>query len=69
MPRSRWLSTAWWRTGYVIRHRNHSDALWSRVNEVLLDYRDRKEWVGMRGAELETDKVDRIVKSANIKFE
>ena len=36
-----------------IRHRDHSDAFWNEVDKVLPDYRDRKEWLRMRGAELE----------------
>jgi len=35
-----------------LRHRDHSDAFWNEVDKVLPDYRDRKEWLRVRGAEL-----------------
>lgn len=35
-----------------LRHRDHSDAFWNEVDKVLPDYRGRKEWLRMRGAEL-----------------
>ncbi len=36
-----------------LHHRDHSDAFWNEVDKVLPDYRDRKEWLRMRGAELD----------------
>lgn len=36
-----------------LRHRDHSDAFWNEVDKVLPDYRDRKEWLRMRGVELD----------------
>lgn len=36
-----------------LHHRDHSDAFWNEVDKVLPDYRDRKEWLRMRGAALE----------------
>lgn len=34
-------------------HRDHSDAFWNEVDKVLPDYRERKEWLRVRGAELD----------------
>jgi predicted metal-dependent hydrolase len=36
-----------------LRHRDHSEAFWNEVDKVLPDYRDRKEWLRLRGAELD----------------
>lgn len=36
-----------------LHHRDHSAAFWNEVDKVLPDYRDRKEWLKARGAELE----------------
>ena len=36
-----------------LHHRDHSDAFWNEVDKVLPDYRERKEWLRMRGAELD----------------
>lgn len=36
-----------------LRHRDHSDAFWNEVDKVLPDYRERKEWLRMHGAELD----------------
>lgn len=36
-----------------LRHRDHSVAFWNEVDKVLPDYRERKEWLRARGAELD----------------
>jgi predicted metal-dependent hydrolase len=36
-----------------LHHRDHSDAFWNEVDKVLPDYRDRKEWLRVHGAELD----------------
>jgi predicted metal-dependent hydrolase len=36
-----------------LHHRDHSDAFWNEVDKVMPDYRDRKEWLRVRGAELD----------------
>ena len=36
-----------------LRHRDHSAAFWNEVDKVLPDYRDRKEWLRVRGAKLD----------------
>lgn len=36
-----------------LHHRDHSDAFWNEVDKVLPNYRDRKEWLRIRGAELD----------------
>lgn len=36
-----------------LRHRDHSAAFWNEVDKVLPDYRERKEWLRARGAELD----------------
>lgn len=36
-----------------LRHRDHSDAFWNEVDKVLPDYRERKDWLRVRGAELD----------------
>lgn len=36
-----------------MRHRDHSDAFWNEVDKVLPNYRERKEWLRQRGANLE----------------
>jgi predicted metal-dependent hydrolase len=36
-----------------LRHRDHSDAFWNEVDKILPDYRDRKEWLRLHGAELD----------------
>lgn len=35
-----------------LHHRDHSVAFWNEVDKVLPDYRERKEWLRVRGAEL-----------------
>lgn len=35
-----------------LHYRDHSDAFWNEVDKVLPDYRERKEWLRARGAEL-----------------
>ena len=35
-----------------MRHRDHSDAFWNEVDKVLPNYRERKEWLRQRGANL-----------------
>jgi predicted metal-dependent hydrolase len=36
-----------------LHHRDHSEAFWNEVDKVLPDYRERKEWLRLRGAELD----------------
>jgi predicted metal-dependent hydrolase len=36
-----------------LHHRDHSDAFWNEVDKVLPQYRERKEWLRQRGANLE----------------
>lgn len=36
-----------------LHHRDHSDAFWNEVDKVLPDYRERKEWLRVRGVELD----------------
>ncbi|MFZ3084092.1 M48 family metallopeptidase [Rhodoferax ferrireducens] len=36
-----------------LHHRDHSDAFWNEVDKVLPDYRQRKEWLRQRGANLD----------------
>lgn len=36
-----------------LRHRDHSAAFWNEVDKVMPDYRERKEWLRVRGAELD----------------
>ena len=36
-----------------MRYRDHSDAFWNEVDKVLPDYRERKEWLRQRGANLD----------------
>ncbi|WP_394791005.1 M48 family metallopeptidase [Rhodoferax sp.] len=36
-----------------IYHRDHSAAFWNEVDKVLPDFRERKEWLRVRGAELD----------------
>lgn len=36
-----------------LHHRDHSDAFWNEVDKVLPDYRERKEWLRIRGVELD----------------
>lgn len=36
-----------------LHHRDHSEAFWNEVDKVLPDYRARKEWLRVRGAELD----------------
>ncbi|CAN7715379.1 SprT family zinc-dependent metalloprotease [Pseudorhodoferax sp. LjRoot39] len=36
-----------------LRHRDHGEAFWNEVDKVLPDYRKRKEWLRMRGAEMD----------------
>ena len=35
------------------RHRDHSDEFWNEVDKVLPQYRERKEWLRQRGANLD----------------
>lgn len=35
-----------------LRYRNHLIAFWNEVDEILPDYRERTEWLRVRGAEL-----------------
>ena len=35
-----------------IHHRNHSDAFWNEVDKVMPDYRERKAWLKLNGANL-----------------
>ncbi|KQP43379.1 M48 family metallopeptidase [Pseudorhodoferax sp. Leaf274] len=36
-----------------LRHRDHGEAFWNEVDKVLPDYRQRKEWLRARGAEMD----------------
>lgn len=36
-----------------LHHRDHSEAFWNEVDKVLADYRERKDWLRVRGAELD----------------
>lgn len=36
-----------------LHHRDHSDAFWNEVDKVMPDYRERKEWLRIRGAALD----------------
>ncbi|MFZ6750289.1 M48 family metallopeptidase [Undibacterium sp. Ren11W] len=36
-----------------LHHRDHSDAFWNEVDKVIPDYRERKEWLRIRGVELD----------------
>ena len=36
-----------------LHYRDHSDAFWNEVDKILPDYRERKEWLKIRGAELD----------------
>jgi predicted metal-dependent hydrolase len=36
-----------------LHHRDHTDAFWNEVDKVIPDYRDRKDWLRVRGAELD----------------
>ena len=36
-----------------LHHRDHSDAFWNEVDKVLPDWRDRREWLRIRGAGLD----------------
>lgn len=36
-----------------LHHRDHSEAFWNEVDKALPDYRERKEWLRVRGAELD----------------
>ena len=36
-----------------LRHRDHTDAFWNEVDKVMPDYRERKEWLRQRGAEMD----------------
>ena len=36
-----------------LRHRDHTDAFWNEVDKVLPGYRERKEWLRQRGANLD----------------
>jgi hypothetical protein len=36
-----------------LHHRDHTDAFWNEVDKVLPDYSERKDWLRVRGAELD----------------
>lgn len=36
-----------------LHHRDHSAAFWNEVDKILPDYRERKDWLRVRGAELD----------------
>jgi predicted metal-dependent hydrolase len=36
-----------------LRYRDHSDAFWNEVDKILPDYRERKEWLRIRGAAMD----------------
>lgn len=36
-----------------LHHRDHSNAFWNEVDKVLPNYQERKEWLRVRGAELD----------------
>lgn len=36
-----------------LHHRDHSMAFWNEIDKVLPDYRERKDWLRVRGAELD----------------
>lgn len=36
-----------------LRHRDHTDAFWNEVDKVLPDWRDRRDWLRVRGAGLD----------------
>lgn len=36
-----------------LHHRNHSEAFWNEVDKVLPNYREKKEWLRLHGAELD----------------
>lgn len=36
-----------------LHHRDHTEAFWNEVDKVLPDYRERKEWLRIRGVELD----------------
>jgi predicted metal-dependent hydrolase len=36
-----------------LHHRDHSEAFWNEVDKVLADYRERKDWLRVRGVELD----------------
>ena len=36
-----------------LRHRDHNAAFWNEVDKVMPDYRERKEWLRQRGAEMD----------------
>ena len=36
-----------------LRHRDHTETFWNEVDKVLPDYRERKEWLRQRGANLD----------------
>ncbi len=36
-----------------LQHRDHSDAFWNEVDKVMPNYRERKEWLRQRGANLD----------------
>ena len=36
-----------------LRHRDHTSAFWNEVDKVLPDYRERKEWLRQRGAQMD----------------
>ena len=36
-----------------LHHRDHTDLFWNEVDKVMPDYRERKEWLRQRGAEMD----------------
>jgi predicted metal-dependent hydrolase len=36
-----------------MHHRDHTDTFWNEVDKVMPDYRERKEWLRQRGAEMD----------------
>ena len=36
-----------------LHHRDHTLAFWNEVDKVMPDYRERKEWLRQRGAEMD----------------
>lgn len=36
-----------------LRHRDHTDAFWNEVDKVMPDWRDRRDWLRLRGAGLD----------------
>ena len=36
-----------------LHHRDHTEAFWNEVDKVMPDYRERKEWLRLRGSEMD----------------